>query len=102
VLEPVGGDVIKSGGQQGSVAVPTIPPYPYEELAAKLRSRIRDGTYPPWSKLPSRRKLAEEFEVSDTVVGGALRELQREHLTVSRSGAGTWVLGPGDPPDGWR
>jgi GntR family transcriptional regulator len=102
VLEPVGGGVIEFGGQQGSVAVPTVPPYPYEQLAAKLRARIQDGTYPPWSKLPSRSQLCEEFGVSDTVVGGALRELQRENLTVSRSGAGTWVLGSGKPPEGWR
>ncbi len=88
--------MIGSSGQQGSIAVPK---YAYEQLADTLRERILDGTYPPGSKLPSRSQLANEFGVSDIVVGRAMWILRREELTESLPGVGVFVVDPlpGEP-----
>jgi DNA-binding GntR family transcriptional regulator len=73
--------------------------HPYRRLADELRRRIQTGTLKPGDKLPSRRELCVEFEVSDIVVGAAMRILHDEHLVVTVSGIGVYVaepLGGGD------
>lgn len=85
----VGGDsVIELARQPGSVA---MPKYPYEVVADSIRERIKDGTYPPGSKLPSRVELCKEFGVSDIVVGSAMRLLKQEQLTETLAGIGVYV-----------
>jgi DNA-binding GntR family transcriptional regulator len=50
-----------------------------DRVAALLRDRIIEGVYAPGEPLP-RRRLAEELNVGATVVGEALRILDREGL----------------------
>ena len=38
--------------------------YVYVQLADELARLIRDGTYPPGSRLPSEAELAETYEVA--------------------------------------
>ena len=65
--------------------------YPYEQVAAAIRGRIRDGTYPPGGKLPSRRELCAEFGFSEIVIGAAMRVLKQDGLVQSLPGIGTYV-----------
>lgn len=95
----VGGDsVIELARQPGSVS---MPKYPYEVVADSIRERIRNGTYPPGSKLPSRAQLCEEFGVSDIVIGSAMRLLKQDNLTETLPGIGVYVAGGAgdDPPE---
>jgi GntR family transcriptional regulator len=63
----------------------------YVQLADLLRRGIADGTYPPGSRLPGLRKLAEDYGVANATAGKAVDVLQREGLVVSRPGLGTLV-----------
>ncbi len=69
-----------------------MPKYAYEEVAETIRKRIYDGTYPPKSTLPSRRKLREEFGRSDIVIGWAMRILHHEGLVETLHGVGVRVV----------
>ncbi|MCP2341620.1 GntR family transcriptional regulator [Actinomadura rupiterrae] len=62
-----------------------------KDIAAVLRSRILDGSYPRRSVLPSRRALSEEFGTSETTITWALRPLRREGLVSPEQGRGTIV-----------
>jgi DNA-binding GntR family transcriptional regulator len=63
----------------------------YNDLLARLRARIVDGTYPPGSRLPSLSEMVKEFEVSAITVRRALRELTYEGLIQGRQGLGVFV-----------
>ncbi|GGX58474.1 GntR family transcriptional regulator [Streptomyces noursei] len=77
-------------GTQGEVA-------PYQRVAAAIRARIADGTWPPDHKLPSRSALGAEFGgVGDNVVRRAQEVLIAEGLLEGRAGSGTYVRAPGE------
>lgn len=84
--------VVESAGQQGD---PIMHTYPYEQVAETIRGRIRDGTYPPGSRLPSRKAMSEEFGYSDIVVGAAMRTLKQEGLVETLPGVAAYVAGGG-------
>lgn len=71
-----------------------MPTYMYEQLANDLREKIKDGTYPPGSKLPSRRELCQEYDFSEAVVVRAMWILKHEGLVVSLTGSGSYVADP--------
>ncbi|SNS11556.1 regulatory protein, gntR family [Actinomadura meyerae] len=62
------------------------------QLAAVLRKRIDDGTYPPRSKLPSISELCEESGLANTTVQKALTILKDEGRVRGVKGRGTFVL----------
>lgn len=64
---------------------------PSLRIAAALRGRISSGALGPGDRLPSTRKLAEEWDVAIATATRALGELQREGLTEARPGVGTVV-----------
>lgn len=68
-----------------------MPKYRWEEIADTLRQRIKDGTYPPGTRLPSRRQLEREFECTDPPVGTAMRTLKQEGLVETLNGVGAYV-----------
>jgi GntR family transcriptional regulator len=80
--------VVESLCQQGG---PQMPTHKYEEVANTLRDRIIDGTYPPGSRLPSRRDLCENFGVSGIVIDKAMRQLRWEGRTETLHGVGVFV-----------
>ena len=62
-----------------------------DEIAELMRERIIHGTYAPGAPL-SQRRLADELSLSRTVVGEALRTLERDGLvTVAPPGRGVRV-----------
>jgi len=63
----------------------------YQQIAATLRSGIRDGQYPPGAKLPSERKLAAHFNASVLTVRSAIAELRNAGLVRAEQGKGLFV-----------
>lgn len=56
----------------------------HRRLAADLRRRIEDGTYPPGSVFPSYRQLAVQYEVGLGAAYDAVALLRSEGLLVGR------------------
>lgn len=63
----------------------------YLHIAEVLRARIRAGTYPPGTLLPSEKVLAAEFRVVRNTLRRALAELDRERLVETVPGRGRAV-----------
>lgn len=74
-----------------------MPTHQYQQVADSLRQRIRDGTYPPGTKLPSRSQLRHQHGVSDIVIGAAMRILKQEQLVETLAGVGVYVADPLPP-----
>ncbi len=68
----------------------------YRRVMNNLRARIRAGDLRPNDRLPTYRKLAEEYEVGVTTVQIALRMLRELGWVEGRQGKGTFVAA--DPP----
>ena len=75
--------------QLGSIIMPAVPPY--RRVSEDLKRRIAEGIYPPGSKLPSRKELCVEYEVSDIVIGSAMRSLHDAGLVEPVAGIGVYV-----------
>ncbi|MGC9667941.1 winged helix-turn-helix domain-containing protein [Planosporangium sp. 12N6] len=68
-----------------------MPKQRYEEVADDLRGKIKNGEYPPGSRLPSRAELMREYQCSDTVIGKAMMLLRAEGLTETQAGVAVYV-----------
>lgn len=67
-----------------------IPPT-MDELLADLLTKIKDGTYPPGSQLPSGRALADAYDVSQSTISRAVARLREQGVLVGRPGRGVFV-----------
>lgn len=65
-----------------------------DRVRAILEQHIKDGEFPPHSRLPSEPVLAERFRVSRTVIREAVSRLKSDGLVETRRGSGTVVLEP--------
>jgi len=94
--DPVGG----VGAGQAASDTPITPAMVYEQVAARLRQRIRLGLLPPGHRLPPERTLAEQLGVSRVTLRDALGILQGEGLIERRRGAGggAVIVGPRSSP----
>lgn len=72
--------------------------FPFEQLAAILRKRIEDGTYPPGSRLPTHLALEAESGLSPMTVRRAVKLLREQGWVRTRPGRGTFVVPPGERP----
>ena len=63
----------------------------YEQIADDLAARITSGEYPPHTKLPSNRELADLYSVSMGTVAQVQRMLRDRGLTYGVPGAGVFV-----------
>lgn len=70
---------------------PWAPEPLYQQLAALLRSKIKDGTYAPGAKLPSESTLQQEHGLARDTVRQALDMLRNENLIVTFTGRGSFV-----------
>lgn len=70
----------------------TEPRRLYQQLAAELKQRIENGRYPVGDKLPAERYIAEEMNVSRTVVREAIIMLEVEGYVEVRKGSGIHVI----------
>lgn len=64
----------------------------WTQIADVILRRIKDGTYPPGSKIPSVVQIATEFEVANSTAQRAMEAVRAEGLTRSEAGMGTFVL----------
>jgi len=67
------------------------------QIAAELRKRIADDTYPVGSRLPGYRRLAEQMGAAPNTVGEAVRLLATEGLVEITDKSGSRVLPPTRP-----
>lgn len=63
----------------------------YKQLVEKLETWIINGTYPPGSKLPSVRELAEESGVNPNTMQRALQELEAKGFVYTKRTSGRFV-----------
>ncbi len=62
-----------------------------DDLFRKLHAQIRSGAIGPGERFPTQREIAEQEQVSRTVVREAVARLAAQGLTVSRQGSGVYV-----------
>jgi putative molybdopterin biosynthesis protein len=65
--------------------------YLYQQIAENIRREILDGKFKPGDRLPSVRKMTEQWNCTIGTVQRAYQELARQGFIVSRSGQGTSV-----------
>lgn len=70
----------------------------YQQIYEDLRGRILSGELGPDEQVPSARSLAASWSVQTGTVMRALAALQREGLTKTVAGKGTFVAPPLDCP----
>ncbi|MGX4690514.1 GntR family transcriptional regulator [Streptomyces sp. JNUCC 63] len=68
---------------------PDIPRW--RQVAAVIRSRIEDGTYPPRGRVPSVQQLVEEFGIATATAGKVNVGLKKEGLVYTEVGMGSFV-----------
>ena len=61
------------------------------QLAWALRTRIRDGVFGPYDRLPGLREVAEATGVNVNTVRAVYQRLEHEGLIDSQQGSGTFV-----------
>lgn len=70
---------------------------PYLEVSRKLEEKVRNGFYPPGSRLPPQRDLAVELGINVSTVSRAYKELQARGLIVASKRRGSMVTGGAMP-----
>jgi GntR family transcriptional regulator len=63
----------------------------HARLATSLRERLREGEWAPGDQLPTEAELSADYGVSRSTVRAALLQLEKQGLTVTRHGVGTFV-----------
>ncbi len=69
-----------------------------DQVASALEAEIRAGRIQAAEKLPTEAALAQQFQVSRTVVREAISRLKSRGLVDSRQGSGVYVQAPGIEP----
>lgn len=64
----------------------------WPQIRDEILRRIREGEYPPGSKVPSVVQVATEFGVANSTAQRAMDAVKAEGLTRSERGIGTFVL----------
>ncbi|MFD0386091.1 GntR family transcriptional regulator [Streptomyces stramineus] len=72
-------------------------PAPYLRIAAELRDRIASGELRAGEKVPSTRRITQEWGVAMATATKVLTVLRQEGLVRAVPGVGTVVEGPGRP-----
>jgi DNA-binding transcriptional MocR family regulator len=70
----------------------------YLEVSRNLEEQVRNGAYPPGSRLPPQRDLALELGINVSTVSRAYKELQARGLIVASKRRGSIVTGGAMPP----
>ena len=71
----------------------------YLQIAADLRRKISDGTFPVGDKLPSTAELMRYYDASNNSVRAAVKELTIDGLVVGQQGRGVFVQTKPQPSD---
>ena len=68
----------------------------YHSVADQIMKLIKDGAFPPGTRLPGERELAERFNVSRVTVREAEIALQALGFISIKTGSGVYVLDPAE------
>ena len=68
----------------------------YHSVAEQIVTMIEDGVFPPNSRLPGERELAEQLRVSRVTVREAEIFLQAQGVIQVRTGSGAYVMDPSE------
>ena len=63
----------------------------YQQIFEYIEEKIAYGEYPPGSRLPSERKMAEQLNVNRMTIVHVYDELQASGLVERKKGSGTRV-----------
>jgi DNA-binding GntR family transcriptional regulator len=63
----------------------------YVQVANSMAGRIKSGEFPPGSRLPPERELADYYHVAYDTLRRAMLELRERELIVTVHGRGTYV-----------
>lgn len=66
----------------------------YRQLARSVEEKIRDGSFPEGSRLPSEQEWMRRFGLSRVTVRQAMADLFRRNAIVRKQGLGTFVQKP--------
>jgi DNA-binding GntR family transcriptional regulator len=80
--------------------VPAPIPPSAAQIADDLVDRIRSGEYPPGSRLPAYRELANLYDVGMTTISTVIVMLKARGFVVGAQGRGVFVVAPGKPGRG--
>ncbi|MEV0976819.1 winged helix-turn-helix domain-containing protein [Streptomyces sp. NPDC049915] len=69
----------------------------WRQIATEIIRRIKDGTYPPGSRVPSTLETAQEFGVVNATAATAMRHVREAGWTRGEVGLGTFVSDPLPP-----
>lgn len=72
----------------------------WRQIAGEIIRRIKDGTYPPGSRVPSTLEIAQEFGVVNATAAKAMRHVREQGWTRGEVGLGTFVADPLPPAAG--
>ena len=72
----------------------------YHSVADQIKKLINDGAYPPGSRLPGERELAERFDVSRVTIREAEIALQALGYLNIKTGSGVYVLDVSEKENG--
>lgn len=64
----------------------------YAKVTNEIRHQIDSGKYQSGDRLPSERRLCEEFEVSRITIRQALDQLEDLNIIARKQGKGTYIL----------
>lgn len=63
----------------------------WAQVAEILEERIKDGTYPPGTRVPSVVQLTNEFGIANATAHKVLKSLRQKGLTKTEPGMGSFV-----------
>lgn len=64
----------------------------YVQIIQNIKEQIVTGTLAPGDKLPSVREHSESLSVNPNTVQRSYQELERENVTETRRGMGTYIV----------
>lgn len=72
----------------------------FEQIAEKIRKKVKEGFYATAQKLPSEYDLADEYGVSRLTIRKAINLLINQNILIKISGKGTYVIKPQEQKKG--
>lgn len=64
----------------------------WEQVLHQVRGAVARGDIQPGEKIPSLRELAQQLKINPNTVMRAYQELDRDGLTETRRGQGTFII----------
>ncbi|MEU4726507.1 winged helix-turn-helix domain-containing protein [Nonomuraea dietziae] len=64
----------------------------WRQIYEIIRERIKDGTYPPGTKVPTVLELIAEFHTANMTAQKVFRQLREDGLVYTEPGMGSFVV----------